>query len=359
MSEFKVSQADLSDVSRKYSGAISKTGMVRTIPLRVNTNLSISRQSGGDISIIKQNINICIGEINRLYTDLIALRNGIEAVRTESEEADRNAKRVFKPFSFGSFVRRLIDMLKELLDEDNSIVTATNNIVSKLKEWSEQAEDNQVIYVSPEVEPIIIVLNDPYPSDSGTIDIERVTTDDVQPNDGYTDVVNNNDRIPAGMKNYYYDDRYSDYNIINNFDPRYCQQQRKKNNCTTTSEAIAYSIKNQSYTDQSQMAGDAESWAKWQHSTIIEGSGSWTEMQKLQKTYELLGEGTPVILSMEYPSCHTVTVVGLRQGADINNLTYDDFLIIDPWYGCVKKLSEQNHTIGDGTGWTLKVPKSA
>lgn len=183
MSEFKVSQANLSDISRKYSGAISKTGMVRTIPLRVNTNLSIARQSGGDISIIKKNINVCIGEINRLYTDLIALRNGIEAVRTESEEADRNAKRVFKPFSFGSFVRRLIDMLKELLDEDNSIVTAANNIVSKLKEWSDQTEENQVIYVDSQVEPVVLILNDPYPDEPGTVhEIERVTIDDVQPN---------------------------------------------------------------------------------------------------------------------------------------------------------------------------------
>ena len=86
---------------------------------------------------------------------MLALRNGIEAVKTESEEANRNVKRVFKPFSFGSFIKRLIDRLKGFLDDDNSMFTTANNIFSKLKEWFDETENNNVTKIKSNVEPIV------------------------------------------------------------------------------------------------------------------------------------------------------------------------------------------------------------
>ena len=84
-----------------------------------------------------------------------------------------------------------------------------------------------------------------------------------------------------------------------------------------------------------------------------------------KKMYELLSGGTPVILNCveTYNNNigHTVTVIGIRNGADPNNLTYADFLIVDPADGAVKTLQEMNNSrhviIDDNSGWNLKIPK--
>jgi len=365
MSEFKVSQADLSDVSRKYSSAISKTGVTKTIPLRVNTNLSIARQSSRDISIIKQNISICTGEIDRLYMDLIALRNGIEAVRMESEEADRNAKRVFKPFSFGSFIRRLIDRLKELLDDDNSIITTTNNIVSKLREWSEQTEENQVIYVDSQVEPVVLVLNDPYPEEPGTVhEIERVTTDDVDTNDDYGDVINdstlgfngNNYKLADGVAEEYY------YNQTN-YDKFISPNLGYNVGCTATAIATACSIKRGTTVDPTDIpwCSDPSSvgvynYAWDTYTDVVLPMGTYDKNAALLASYEQIKNGYPVLMRLTGNPGHHVTIIGVNENADPNNLSMSDFIIVDPADGTIKNLNYSSGRDID-TSWSLRIPK--
>ena len=183
---------------------------------------------------------------------------------------------------------------------------------------------------------------------------------DVQPNPGYTKQI----PVSENLKRYAEDGKYSDFHVVSNFSREYCQEQKWKNNCTTTAEAIAYSIKHQRWTSQFDMTWINGAGAKWDHSIQIE-SGTWTETQKMSKMYELLSGGTPVILNCveTYNNNigHTVTVIGIRDGADPNNLTYADFLIADPADGAVKTLQEMNNSrhviIDDNSGWNLKIPK--
>lgn len=183
---------------------------------------------------------------------------------------------------------------------------------------------------------------------------------DVQPNPGYTKQI----PVSENLKRYAEDGKYSDFHVVSNFSREYCQEQKWKNNCTTTAEAIAYSIKHQRWTSQFDMTWINGAGAKWDHSIQIE-SGTWTETQKMSKMYELLSGGTPVILNCveTYNNNigHTVTVIGIRDGADPNNLTYADFLIVDPADGAVKTLQEMNNSrhviIDDNSGWNLKIPK--
>ena len=41
---------------------------------------------------------------------------------------------------------------------------------------------------------------------------------------------------------------------------------------------------------------------------------------------------------------HAVTIVGVSETADINNLKMSDFLVVDPWGGEVKSLDQVNYT---------------
>lgn len=187
MSEFKISQAELSDIAKKYNDIILRAGMLRTIPKRVNDVLQVTKQSSKDISIIQQNINTCSREIEQLSTDLVALRCGIQAVQTGAAEADRNVKKIFRPFSFGSFIRRYIQRGKDVLNGDDAINAAADQILSQLRVWFTEKQPAPIL-IDPSEEPVIIVLNPSTGSDTiEVVEIEVVTTEDFVPSSAVHD----------------------------------------------------------------------------------------------------------------------------------------------------------------------------
>ena len=99
---------------------------------------------------------------------------------------------IFQPFAIESLLKKIIDRMKIMLGgKDDSIITITNNIVSKLKEWSEQTNNNQVEKSESEVEPIVIILNPPSYDPNEIQEIPVVDSNDVQPSDGYSNTVDN------------------------------------------------------------------------------------------------------------------------------------------------------------------------
>ena len=67
-----------------------------------------------------------------------------------------------------------------------------------------------------------------------------------------------------------------------------------------------------------------------------------------QAIYQALQEGHPTELGYIYESSpaeqtdsdHYVLITGIREGADVNNLTYEDFIVIDPAHGDERPLTE-------------------
>jgi hypothetical protein len=57
----------------------------------------------------------------------------------------------------------------------------------------------------------------------------------------------------------------------------------------------------------------------------------------LKKCYELVTSGTPGVVHFT-SGTHFVTVIGVVQGADKNNLKTSDFLVIDPYQGAIRRM---------------------
>lgn len=381
MSKFKVSQADLSDISRKYSSAVSSVSSAKIRPASVNRYLTLTKQSSLDISTIKHNISYCSNEINALYSDLIALRNGIEAVRTESEEADRNAKRVFKPFPFSSFVDKVIEMLKEIFNGKDPITTTINNITSKLKEWSDQSDNNQVEKSESEVETIVYVLNPPSYDPNEIQDIPVVDSDDVKPSDGYADVVDDKN-ISHGTNLKQYENNsckqqqsdYSNYNVLPNVNSNVCYNQRYYENmnstqgmCVAVSEVILLAIYHNQHIDPMSIWGTGGRQIS-NNTTTIKTKGL-SNSQVLSEVYnQLANKNTPVMVRIGGDKGHSVVAIGIREGCDPNNLSYSDILVIDPsagrddygqYNGTIRTLQEtcdRNSYGSNINNWNLEVP---
>ncbi len=288
-----------------------------------NTEKTISKvvdclqtQSGFDLYKISIELCILMNTIDSITGDIGLLSEALAYVEYKSGDADQLAYTIFH--------NRISPNKNKAIDEDTENAT-------------------------------VIIINDNGEDDNTIHIIPTIRSEDGQ-------------KAPDGLTNYPYSNEscnyngnnYDDFWVLPGFNKDACMNQNELDHpdrsimCTSTAQSIAYLIKNGVYTDpRSTWNGQT----KWTYSDSLTETKTWTEAQKLEKTYELITNGSPVILSMESPSWHTVTVVGIQKGADINNLSYDDFLIVDPWDGKVKKLSEQSRTIGDNSGWSLKIPK--
>ena len=92
-------------------------------------------------------------------------------------------------------------------------------------------------------------------------------------------------------------------------------------------------------------------WAKGN----ISMSGAMSQSGALTTAYAQLSEGKPCMMYADHSyGPHAVVIVGVKEGADTNNLSPNDFLVIDPWDGQTKSLSEigyySNYKIGTYTG---------
>lgn len=262
-----------------------------------------------------------------LSSDLTNLKDGLSWVENLMYYADQEAARQLGAEDTGEWDsnRREFEETREKLHRNSS--TKTNE------------------------DPVILILNGGNYVPDGTIP----RADDGAPNQRDTGRV-----VVSENLKHFENNTYSNFHVLKNFKPEYVQEQQWTNNCTTTSEAIATSIKYDRWTNQFDMEWVSGKGASWRECNRVDGSENWTAAQKLSQIYEFLRVGEPVIVSCDptgsRTSPHTVTAIGIRNGADPSNLTYADFLVADPADGTVKTLQEllENNLTIDRNGWSLK-----
>lgn len=117
--------------------------------------------------------------------------------------------------------------------------------------------------------------------------------------------------------------------------------------CTATSWCMGLSM----ITGQSYNPTDAQMWINGVGATFKgQGTSVWgNQAAMLSEAYNQLQNGKPSVFygyhSYGNGGCmHAVTIVGISESADINNLQMSDFLVIDPWGGEVKTLDQVNYT---------------
>ena len=178
---------------------------------------------------------------------------------------------------------------------------------------------------------------------------------------------------------------YSNYKVVSGFDAKYVYKQgdytmynkqnadgstyynkygRPKNEgCTETAEAMAYSMKypDKAFTPDKLYAGhkangDGTQSSKTEHESSeilvdghlkkMNGENAPTMASKRQKIYTTVNSGTPVVVRLGTDNYeanapgHDVVAIGIREGADVNNLMDNDILCADPANGKVRTLAE-------------------
>lgn len=173
--------------------------------------------------------------------------------------------------------------------------------------------------------------------------------------------------ISSSGNTYTYDD--SVFNVVSNFKSEYCFNQKdysrfensagKNRGCTATAMCIAYSI----YHDSTLSPNDVKwCWAgtSWEYCKRYSDSNKtykgycYTQSEGLKAVYNcLMNDDKPIIVGVNgLGSDHVVTVVGVKQGADINSLSLSDFLIVDPWGGNISTLNTYKSL---DCGWALRI----
>lgn len=158
----------------------------------------------------------------------------------------------------------------------------------------------------------------------------------------------------ANVTDYYYNQ--------NNYS-RFVNSSGKNTGCTATAMATAYAIRYNTPVDlkDSSKISWSSAGCRWELAKVLTDSGktyspySYTETQALQAVYRSVNSGVPVIVGVKTSTGtdHVVTAIGYKQGANINNLSLSDILIVDPNGGQVRSLSYYK---GIDNSWTLRVP---
>lgn len=159
------------------------------------------------------------------------------------------------------------------------------------------------------------------------------------------------------------------YNVTPHFKNEYCFNQKdysrflnkkgQNRGCTATAMCTAYSI----YHDSALSPNDVKwstagtSWEyckRYKENKRTYFGNTYTQKEALKCAYNCISNGTPMIIGVNGAGCdHVVTAVGIRDGADYNNLSLSDILIVDPNGGGISTLGK--YTSID-TGWGLRVP---
>ncbi len=176
------------------------------------------------------------------------------------------------------------------------------------------------------------------------------------------------------LKTYSYGNQ--NFSVIKGLDQKYCYNQNDYNRfwsntyndnvgCTSTAEAIAYSIYHNEEVSPNEM-GWGSNGAKWNHSKTIEGTTNCSAEHTYKTIYENVKNGTPVMFRVKNAAKqnygHHMTAVGIRDGADPNNLGPADILVVDPEKGKIETLADytkgsyNKNTIIDNDGWPLRIP---
>lgn len=138
------------------------------------------------------------------------------------------------------------------------------------------------------------------------------------------------------------------YVTVNNFSAYAKKQSQTEGNCTSTAWTMGKSMITGEVYDEWSPTYWGSNGAIWNgYKDYLTGNKELL----LSKAYEELAAGKPSVIyaynGNSISSRHAVTVVGLAEGADSSNLLDSDFLVIDPWDGATKKLSEVGFTSYD------------
>lgn len=137
------------------------------------------------------------------------------------------------------------------------------------------------------------------------------------------------------------------YDVVKNVD-KFTLDQRKygSSTCTGTAWAMTRNINDGKTTIKPL---DKSNWGssgcKWPGSTKVTGSNQ----NMLSAAYKQLQQGKVCTIYGKHPvngasTPHAVTIVGVKPTANPKNLQISDFLVIDPWGGTTKNMSDVKYT---------------
>ena len=166
---------------------------------------------------------------------------------------------------------------------------------------------------------------------------------------------------------------YSNYKVVNAYDSSVVYSQTdpawndpKMNNlgCKICSEAMLYNMK---HPDNKVSPYDCRSGNSYacsnQHSVPVSGSNTYDEQSQRNIIAQYVSEGEPIMVrfsnGMHKEIGHSTVVVGIRDGADLNNVSEDDLLMINPSSGKVETIGEYTRRSGRNldAGWCVQKAK--
>ncbi|MCR5011623.1 MAG: septum formation initiator family protein [Lachnospiraceae bacterium] len=140
--------------------------------------------------------------------------------------------------------------------------------------------------------------------------------------------------------------------------------------CCVTSEAMAYNMKHpdaavtplqcNNGTGEEPHRGNSFAYFTGEYySNEVPGSKGVSAAEQRKMIYTNISNNEPTLVRTDWG--HTVTAIGIREGADPNNLTNADILVMDPSGGKVKTLQEacyhNSKQYDINTNWALYTPK--
>ena len=173
----------------------------------------------------------------------------------------------------------------------------------------------------------------------------------------------------GAMKPYTDNAKLAGFSVVTGFSPAYLYRQYdynkfigsngKNGGCTATAEAMAYSMYHQQAKTPDTMGWGAGG-AQWNHSKVLLSKNTYTTKEAYRAMYNSVSAGKPVIFRV---TGHELVAIGIRDGADPNNLTPADILVADPAQNkanCVRTLGDylaKHSGKSLDTSWSLLVPK--
>ena len=358
MSIFEVNSAPLNTSAQMLQKASNVLGSCKIGV--ANGNKRLVKAGGFGLGNYRKRLGAAENTLRDLSNDLAQLSKALYAVEQLSRQSDLAVYHQLNgTMNLQDTAQRLAEKVFEPFLGD--AIFGLNAFISGVGAFIQNAAPAPIGTGNDPDEPIVLVLNDTGINSSEPTEIPIITSD--QP----TVTSGNTENAPAGsgnIKPYTHNDR--SYAVVQCYSNEYLQKQRKNNNCTTTSEAIANSMKYDRRIDQSEMDGDSNSWATWSRSNVLSETKYFTAEERMQKAYELIRSGEPVIFTVIKPNNpdngHTVVIIGVREGADFNNLQPSDFLVADPITGGLRTLDvtmrNNGYVIPGNIGcWSLKTAK--
>lgn len=191
----------------------------------------------------------------------------------------------------------------------------------------------------PNEDPVILILNGDESAHDDTTDIPR--GDDGASNQ------RDSGRVADGMRQYentgynYQGNDYSDFSVLNGFDPDICcikqgniNHPAKGKLCVSVAQMVLHKIKTGETTDPRSTWGPNGTEYPANYTRTIEDLAVYQDQPSILREIfkQVVNNNNPVMARMQG---HSVTVIGIRNGKTADTLTIDDVLVVDPASGKV------------------------